>query len=123
MLDEQGRVLVRGMYVDLGAQWPLAPYFPAAVEAGHTRFAQLPVIRSAFEGQGMRLVAHEQIEQVVAETTEGFLARTEMRADSALAVIGDDAFAAGLRRLRDAIAEGRQAAPVTEVMDLAVFGQ
>ncbi len=121
VLAPGGRVLVRGMYDELALQWPLAPYFPEAVAAGRTRFARLPDITAALERAGMHLVAHEKVEQVVAETTDDFLARTALRADSALAVISDDAFAAGFERLRRAVDDGSRPAPVCEVMDLAVF--
>ena len=66
-------------------------------------------------------LAHEQIDQVVAETTEAFYRRTALRADSALALLPDPEFEAGLSRLRADIEQGSLSGPVSETLDLLVF--
>jgi hypothetical protein len=66
-------------------------------------------------------LAHEQIEQVVAETPEAFYGRTALRADSALALLPDPRFQEGLARLHNDIEQGTLTGSVTETLDLLVF--
>ena len=117
-----GRVLVRGMFGPFEERWPPAPYFPDAVRIVTDRFPALSEIADHFASAGFAVVAHERIRQVSAPDAETFLARTGLRADSGLALIGDDAFALGLERLRRDVEAGVVSGPVSEDLDLVVFG-
>ncbi|HTZ07872.1 MAG TPA: class I SAM-dependent methyltransferase [Acidimicrobiales bacterium] len=121
VLAPGGTVLVRGMLGDLGATWPLAPYFPGAVTLVHRRYPRLEALVAALAEAGLVLRAHERIRQVTAPDPGALAARTALRADSALAQLPDDEFHAGLAVLRRDVERGRLTGPVTEVLDLAVF--
>ena len=115
-----GRVLVRGLYDDLTAQWPLVRYFPGLLSVAD-RFSSLDQMRSAFRGVGFAEIAHEHIEQVVAEDADAFYERTAQRADSGLALLSDGEFEDGLAHLRHAIENDRCVGPISETVDLVVF--
>lgn len=121
ILVDGGRLLVRGLYEDLDTQWLLARYFPEAIAICKERFPSLDTIRQQLTAAGFHEVAHEQIEQVVAENAEAFYERTSLRADSALALLPDQKFQAGLSRLRFEIDRGALTGSVTETLDLLVF--
>jgi len=121
ILVDGGRLLVRGLYEDLQTQWPLARYFPEAVSICQERFPTLTAIRQGLSSAGLHELAHEQIEQVVAETPEAFYGRTALRADSALALLPDPRFQEGLARLHNDIEQGTLTGSVTETLDLLVF--
>jgi ubiquinone/menaquinone biosynthesis C-methylase UbiE len=117
-----GRVLVRGMFGPLEDRWPPAPYFPDAVRIAADRFPPLAEISDRFASAGMVVVAHEHIRQVSAPDPESLVERISLRADSGLALIDDDAFALGLARLRRDVDDGVVSGPVSEVLDLVVYG-
>jgi hypothetical protein len=114
-------LLVRGLYEDVSTRWVLAPYFPEAVTISLERFPTLAAIREALTSAGFVEFAHERIEQVVAESPGAFFQRTALRADSALALLPDPQFQAGLSRLRREVDTGALSGPVTERLDLLVF--
>jgi ubiquinone/menaquinone biosynthesis C-methylase UbiE len=116
-----GLLLVRGLYEDLDTQWLLARYFPEAIAICNERFPSLEEIRRGLAAAGFHELAHEQIEQVVAKNPEAFYERTSLRADSALALLPDQKFQAGLSRLRFEIEQEMLTGPVTETLDLLVF--
>jgi ubiquinone/menaquinone biosynthesis C-methylase UbiE len=121
VLVDGGRLLVRGLYEDLHTQWLLALYFPEAIAICQERFPSLDEIRQGLSLAGFHELAHEQIEQVIAETPEDFYGRTALRAESALALLPDPEFREGLSRLRFDIERGTLTGPVTETLDLLVF--
>jgi ubiquinone/menaquinone biosynthesis C-methylase UbiE len=118
---DRGRVLVRGLYGDLHSQWPLVRYFPSLAVVAH-RFSSLQEMRRAFAVAGFRELAHEKVEQVTAETGAEFYERTALRAYSGLALISDSEFNTGLELLRREIETHALPTPMTEVLDLVVFG-
>jgi ubiquinone/menaquinone biosynthesis C-methylase UbiE len=121
ILVDRGRVLVRGLYDDLHSQWPLVRYFPSLAVVAD-RFSSLQEMRRAFAVAGFHELAHEKVEQVTAETGAEFYERTALRAYSGLALISDREFKTGLDLLRREIENHALPAPVTEVLDLVVFG-
>ncbi|HEX3840538.1 MAG TPA: class I SAM-dependent methyltransferase [Acidimicrobiales bacterium] len=121
VLVDGGRLLVRGLYEDVPTRWLLAPYFPEAVTICLARFPTIGAIREALTSGGFVEIAHQRIEQVVAETPGDFYQRTALRADSALALLSDSEFQAGLTRLRREVDVGTLSGPVTESLDLLVF--
>jgi ubiquinone/menaquinone biosynthesis C-methylase UbiE len=116
-----GRLLVRGLYEDVATRWTLGRYFPEAVAITEDRFPSLAAIRQGLGSAGFEEMAHDQIDQIVAETTDAFYRRTALRADSALALVPDVEFEAGLSRLRADIEQGSLSGPVSESLDLLVF--
>lgn len=116
-----GRLLVRGLYDDVPTRWVVSRYFPEAIAIVEERFPSVATIRQGLAAAGFVELAHEQIDQVVAETTEAFYRRTALRADSALALLPDPEFEAGLSRLRADIEQGSLSGPVSETLDLLVF--
>ena len=115
-----GRVLVRGIYDALPAQWPLVRYFPGVLSVAD-RFSSLDQMRAAFRNAGFAEIAHEHIEQVVAENADAFYERTAQRADSGLALLSDREFETGLALLRSEIENGRCTGPISETLDLIVL--
>jgi ubiquinone/menaquinone biosynthesis C-methylase UbiE len=118
---DSGRVLVRGLYDDLHSQWPLVRYFPSLAVVAN-RFSSLQEMRRAFAVAGFHELAHEKVEQVTAETGAEFYERTVLRAYSGLALISNREFEMGLNLLRREIENQEFPTPVTEVLDLVVFG-
>ncbi|HXW34201.1 MAG TPA: class I SAM-dependent methyltransferase [Acidimicrobiales bacterium] len=122
VIKQGGRVLVRGMYEALPTQWPLVRYFPGVVSVHERFFSSLEQMRIALLCSGFSELAHECIEQVVAEDAESFYERTAQRADSGLVLLSDSDFKAGLATLRHEIDHGRCIGPISEILDLVVFG-
>jgi ubiquinone/menaquinone biosynthesis C-methylase UbiE len=122
VLVPTGLVLVRGMLGPLGEQWPLAPYFPGAVEIAEERFPGLAEIAARFASAGLALLAHDRITQVTAPDPQALVQRAAWRADSTLAMLADDEFEAGLAHLQRAVDESDVEGPVIETLDLVVFG-
>jgi ubiquinone/menaquinone biosynthesis C-methylase UbiE len=116
-----GRLLVRGLYDDVPTRWVLGRYFPEAIAIAEQRFPSLATIRHGLASAGFAELAHDQIDQVVADTPEAFYQRTALRADSALALLSDPEFEAGLSRLRADIDQDALSGPVSESLDLLVF--
>jgi SAM-dependent methyltransferase len=116
-----GRLLVRGLYDDVPTRWVLSRYFPEAIAIVEDRFPSVAAIRHGITSAGFEELAHDRIDQVVAETPEAFYRRTALRADSALALLPDPEFEAGLSRLRTEIERGSLRGPVSETLDLLVF--
>jgi ubiquinone/menaquinone biosynthesis C-methylase UbiE len=121
VLVDGGRLVVRGVYQDVPTRWMLAPYFPEAVTICLERFPSIAAIREALTSGGFHEIAHERIEQMVSESPDEFYQRTALRADSALALLPDSQFQAGLTRLRGEIDAGTLSGPVIESLDLLVF--
>jgi SAM-dependent methyltransferase len=121
VLVDGGRLLVRGLYEDLPTQWVLARYFPEAIAICEERFPSLVAIRKGLASAGFHELAHEKVEQVVAETPEAFYGRITLRADSALALLPDPEFQAGLSRLRLDIEQRVLNGAISETLDLLVF--
>jgi len=120
VLIDGGRVLLRAMF-DVRAGWPLAPYFPGAVEYAEARFPSLERVVRAFRRAGLELVTREEFEQTTVRNAEELIRRTRLRADSTLASLADDEFEGGLRRLEAAAAGGLLPGPITERLDLVSF--
>lgn len=115
------RVLIRGWFSGLTPDLGLWDYFPRAGEAAR-RFPGLDQITDAFRPHGFAVEMTVRVEQRMAESPEQFLERMPSfrRADSTLAPLPDDEFAAGLRQVEEAITQGR-ALPLRESLDLVVL--
>jgi ubiquinone/menaquinone biosynthesis C-methylase UbiE len=121
VLDRGSTVLVRGTFGDkLDGFSTLFRYWPA------TRgiCQQLPAIQETvlvFEANGFVLTEHRRVEQKTCGSLREFAERTQLRADSALALISDSEFRNGQSALEQAAAHERSPLPVMEVIELLVF--
>ena len=112
-----GRVLLRGLF-EVRGNWVLGPYFPAAVALVEEQFPSLPRILEAFSRGGLSFHGHQRVPQVVARDGNDLLARTRVRADSALARIPDDQYLAGVAQLEADVEKGAFPEPIIEMIDL-----
>jgi ubiquinone/menaquinone biosynthesis C-methylase UbiE len=121
VLGRESTVLVRGTFGDKLDGFPtLFRYWPATREICQ----QLPTIRDTvlvLEANGFVLTEHRRVEQKTCSGLREFAERTQLRADSALALISDSDFRKGLSALGQAAAHERIALPVMEVIELLVF--
>ncbi len=116
-----GQVLLRGLF-EVRGSWVLAPYFPTATTLVEQHFPSLDRIAEAFSQAALRLQSHTQCPQAVARDGHDLLARTRLRADSALARIPDDQFVEGLDRLGADVSADAFQGPIVEMIDLVSFG-
>ena len=116
-----GRVLVRGTFADRLDGFPtLFRFFPGARRICE----ELPTTArttAAFEHSSFELEAHDAVRQQTCGSLRDFARRTSLRADTALALLSDDEFHAGLKDLEQAAAEESPATPVMETIDFLVF--
>ncbi|MGH7766388.1 MAG: class I SAM-dependent methyltransferase [Candidatus Binatia bacterium] len=121
VLRPRGRVLIRGTFSDRLDGFPtLFHFFPGARRVCE----YLPTARQAkltFAAEGFTLEADRRIEQKTCASLREFAERSRLRADTALALISDGAFAEGMAALEAAAAGEREPAPVFETLDLLVF--
>jgi ubiquinone/menaquinone biosynthesis C-methylase UbiE len=114
-------VLVRGTFGDELDGFPtLFRYWPAA----RGICQQLPTIRETvlvFETNGFVLTEHRRVEQKTCGSLREFAERTQLRADSALALISDAKFQKGQSALEQAAAHEHIPLPVMEVIEFLVF--
>jgi hypothetical protein len=114
-------VLVRGTFGDQLDGFPtLFRFWPA------TRgiCQQLPTTRETvlvFEAKGFALTEHRRVQQETCGSLREFAERTQLRADTALALISDSAFREGQSALEQAAAHERLPLPVMEVIELLIF--
>jgi ubiquinone/menaquinone biosynthesis C-methylase UbiE len=123
IVSSGGHVLVRGTFGDQLDGFPtLFRYWPATREICQ----QLPTIQQTvdvFEANGFALAEHRRVQQVTATSLAEFANRTQLRADTALALISDSEFQEGQIAIERSAAHERQPTPVIEVIELLVFRQ
>jgi ubiquinone/menaquinone biosynthesis C-methylase UbiE len=121
ILRPDGRVLIRGTFSDRLDGFPaLFRFFPGARRV----CKYLPTTRKTkliLAAEGFTLEADRSIEQKTCASLREFAGRTRLRADTALALISDGAFAEGMATLENAAAAEREPTPVLETLDLLVF--
>ena len=121
VLSRRSTVLVRGTFGDKLDGFPtLFRYWPETREICQ----QLPTIQETvvvFKANGFVLTEHRRVEQKTCGSLREFAERTELRADSALALISDSEFQKGQSALEQAAAHERIPLPVMEVIELLVF--
>jgi len=119
VLRSGGHLCVRNTTQE--ADFPHRHAFAAIVPLIETELPARREIAGVFARAGFALLVHEIVTQRIADTWSEFIAKTELRADSFLARINDDDFAAGMAALR---AHATRTAPdqaVTEELDWYVF--
>ena len=114
---------MRGTFGDQLDGFPtLFRYWPATREICR----QLPTIQQTvgvFEANGFALAEHRRVRQVTATSLAEFAKRSQLRADTALALISDSEFQEGQAAIERSAAHEPEPAPVMEVIELLVFRQ
>jgi hypothetical protein len=78
-------------------------------------------VRSIFAAAGFTLSVHQVVTEIVASDRSVFVEKSTSRADSLLARLSDEDFAAGMAALRDGSADIDPGDAVTEEVDWFVF--
>ena len=116
-----GHVLVRGTFGDQLDGFPtLFRFWPATKQICQ----QLPTIQQtvvAFEANGFVLTEHRRVQQTTSASLRTFAERTQLRADTALALISDAEFREGQAAIEMAAAHAHVPGPVVEGIELLVF--
>jgi len=120
-LKPGGVALVRGSLRDRVEAVPHFRYFPDAVEIARRQFPSTAEVTDLFSAGGFELAASEALIQAAAPSLAEFAETLALRAVSTLELLDDDAFEAGMRRLRAAAAAETEPKPVLEPMGLLVF--
>jgi ubiquinone/menaquinone biosynthesis C-methylase UbiE len=114
-------VLVRGAFGDQLDGFPtFFRFWPSTREICQ----QLPTIRQtvdALETNGFVLAEHRRVRQVTATSLSEFAKRTQLRADTALALISDSEFREGQMAIEKSGALETRPEPVIETIELLVF--
>lgn len=121
VLCDGGCVVIRSTFAESEDGFPtLLHFFPGV----HRIFADLPTIDgtiATFASQGLSLDTRRRVEQQICESLREFAERTRLRADSSLALLSDQEFAAGMSALDQAAERESDPIPVLEKLDLLVF--
>jgi len=119
VLAPQAPVLIRSAFPGRTGRITLFRFFPEAATVVET-FPSLWDVARDFGAAGFTLDSVTPVPQVSFRSLEEARARAALRADTTLRAIDDDAFAAGLRRIEDAIAAGSEG-PLIDYLDLVVL--
>jgi ubiquinone/menaquinone biosynthesis C-methylase UbiE len=121
VLRPGGSVLVRGTLRESVPGVPWLAYFPEARPLAERQMVSRRELADMFTGRGFELVHSEVVEQENAPSLREFYERVKVRAISTLDLIGDEAFEAGIERMRRAADGETDPEPVVEGVDLVVF--
>jgi ubiquinone/menaquinone biosynthesis C-methylase UbiE len=111
-------VLIRNAFPGRHHGIGLFRYWPEAIAALDT-FPSVTSVRAAFAAAGLSYVALESVRQVTAPSLAAIAATTRRESHTPLMLITDDAYEAGLARLR--AAASTQHDPVIDTLDLLVL--
>jgi ubiquinone/menaquinone biosynthesis C-methylase UbiE len=121
VLRAGGCVVIRSTFAESEDGFPtLLRFFPGV----HRIFADLPTIEgtiATFVAHGLSLDTRRRVEQQICGSLREFAERTRLRADSSLALLSDQEFAAGMSALDQAAERESDPVPVRERLDLLVF--
>jgi hypothetical protein len=113
-------VLIRSSFPGRHQGITLFRFFPGAGKIADT-FPTVEATVAAFEAAGFAFQALQSLPQVTGPSLRGSVERVRLRADSTLAPLSDDEFAAGLAALERVAAESTPT-PVVDHLDLLVLG-
>jgi ubiquinone/menaquinone biosynthesis C-methylase UbiE len=118
ILRAGGRFCMRTCTRDI--VYPQARFFPGIVPMVKADLPSAGEIIILFEAAGLRSRTHQLVTQTLATDWQQFADKLALRADSFLARLPDEEFAAGMAKLR---AHAAQTVPeqITEVIDFFVF--
>lgn len=111
-------VLIRSAFPGRHHGIGLFRYWPEAIAALDT-FPSIASVRTAFAAAGFSYVTLQPVRQVTAPSLAAIAATARREAHTPLMLISDDAYEAGLARLRAAAAS--QPGPVIDTLDLLVL--
>jgi ubiquinone/menaquinone biosynthesis C-methylase UbiE len=111
-------VLIRNAFPGRHHGIGLFHYWPEAIAALGT-FPSIASVRTAFTAAGFSYVTLKPVRQVTAPSLAAIAATAQREAHTPLMLITDDAYEAGLARLRAAATT--QPGPVIDTLDLLVF--
>ena len=124
---EVRRVLAPGAPVLIRSSFPgrtdgisLFRFFPEAAAVVET-FPSIERVEREFGAAGFTLESFEAVPQIAVGSLREFRERVALRADTTLRGISDEAFAAGLRRLDEALKSDSDSQPLIDYLDLAVL--
>jgi ubiquinone/menaquinone biosynthesis C-methylase UbiE len=121
VLRDGGAVCLRAGATDRIDSYPYVPFFPRTRSLLNENLQSLAFIEVTFLDAGFRLVHHEVVSSEVAGSWNMYAEKIAHRADSILAQLPDEEFAAGLAALRDYADTARPSEPVIEPVDFFVF--
>ncbi|MGE0600151.1 MAG: class I SAM-dependent methyltransferase [Dehalococcoidia bacterium] len=113
-------VLIRSAFPGRTAGISLFTYFPEAAGVVES-FPSVVQVRADFGAAGFEFVSLQAVSQVSAPGLREIRKRVELRADTTLRLITDEAFAAGLARLDAALRDDPEGHPVVDALDLMVL--
>jgi SAM-dependent methyltransferase len=120
VLQPGAYAVVRNSFADRLEHVVWLRYFPAARDIATSRWPRVEHVTNAFTAAGLKLIHIEDIPEVAAPDLASYCERLAKRANSTLTLIDDEAFAAGLERIR-AEATAGPSGPVIERHDMVVF--
>ncbi|MFZ1991118.1 MAG: methyltransferase domain-containing protein [Alphaproteobacteria bacterium] len=120
VLREGGMVCLRAASCDRIDGYPHTRFFPSERPMMNAALASLSEIEAIFIKAGFSRARHEVVESEVAGSWLQYAEKTAHRADSFLAQLSDEEFAAGLAALRR-YAEHAPSEPVFEQVDFFAF--
>ena len=115
-----GRLIIRNATKENIKPLDWIAHFPEARELELRRIPTRADISGEVLAAGFRLCSQEAVTQVFAATYSEYYRKISMRSLSTLHLISDEAFAAGLRRLKGWCEQRWQTGPVRETIDLFV---
>ena len=121
VVSDSGRVFIRGSFGDqLDGFSTLFRYWPSTREICQ-QLPTIPQTVAALETNGFLLAEHRRVRQVTATSLSEFAKRTQLRADTALALISDSEFQMGQMAIEESGALESQPEPVIEIIELLIF--
>jgi ubiquinone/menaquinone biosynthesis C-methylase UbiE len=121
VLADGGHVLVRGTFADQLDGFPtLFRFWPATKEICQ-QLPTIPQTVAVFEARGFVFTERRRVDQTTADSLDEFAQRTRFRADTALALISDEAFREGQAAIEMAASLEHPPKPVVEGIELLVF--
>jgi ubiquinone/menaquinone biosynthesis C-methylase UbiE len=123
VLRARGVLCIRNATRDLLDRFPYLSYFPAAIEANRRRLPSQQDVIATMQAHGFTLLRHDVIEQPFAASGAEYYDKIQQRGLSDLVALPDDALAAGLQQMQQALASRQESGPVIEPIDLFVFAK
>lgn len=120
VLRERAVLFLRAGTVEQIPPYPYVRFFPTTVPLLEKRLNHRGFIRDTFESAGFQAMEWGLVTQEVAPTVAVYADQLAMGADSILAALSPEEFAAGLSDLRAYAARGGSG-PVSETIDFFVF--
>ncbi len=123
VLKPGGIVLIRNSFEGRMESVRFYEFFPSAMALDNARLPSVEAVRKTFEKGRFRLVAFESVEQVIDRTFKEHVDRIRQRGLSTFELISDEEFQQGVRLMEDTAHREDPTRPVTEMIDLLVFGR